>query len=148
MIKIAKGTACSIVRHLSNANTYCRYCNTIHNKNDLYFILEDFARIITILCKNCLFQLHLQMNDIFQTESLLDGSYPNTVSDLYYNKFGIPKDVFNFIKDGAIIHAIKRWRDLQGFIDYTDGTTYARMSLLEARDQINKWKKIINKDPK
>jgi len=130
-----------LIKRCKNNYLSCDNCEKIHD--GMYMIRS----VELILCKTCLFKLALEINDMFEINSLLDGTDYNVVKAIY-NNMGIPRDVYEAICEGQIITAIKAYREHIGYYKDPDGNLICKITLIEARDKVKYWQKIIkNNDP-
>ena len=135
-----------LIRLNNNNEFFCDNCGSIY-KGYMYIIDSvKIKSVYLLLCKQCLFKLALELNNMFEINSLLDGTDYNVVKSIY-NDMGIPKDVYEAICEGRIIQAIKAYREHIGY--YTDPTTggkrLCKVTLIEARDKIKYWQELIGK---
>jgi hypothetical protein len=113
---------------------------------------------IVVYCPTCLFNLILELNNIFEMHPLLDGS--NDDVKQLRAKIEIPPSVLVHIHNREKIKAIKELRTLHTpTIDPNNPDTFginykgevqarSKLGLKEAKDMVDKWWEIIHYDAK
>jgi len=113
----------------TNKDYTCTDCGKKNLSLSMYKIKFRVWYSCVFLCKDCLFKLYLELNNIFQDSLMTDVNNLKAVNKLYREHLGIPRIISDLIKEGKYIAAMKEWKDLN-----------PDLSLTKCRDQVYKWR--------
>jgi hypothetical protein len=126
----------------------CIGCHKIHNRFYMFkvensYVHENHTYYNKIIyCKDCLFRLLLELNSLFEVDSLLDGT-DIAVKNKVVSKMGIPNEVYHALENGRRIEGIKNLRYYYGTRINEAGEEQYVMDLREAKEQVDTWCEIL-----
>ena len=139
-----------VQRITNNDYNTCISCRESYNNYYMFKVVNSYLDGSytyvnnTVYCKNCLFNLLLELNNIFELAPMLDGTDEMIREKYHNNELGIPPTVYTHLLNGKNIAAIKEYRDLGGkFQDKDTGAWYWNRGLKQCKEKIDFWKGIV-----
>lgn len=119
----------------------CTCCNVLYKNTNLCYIEAPPGIVITI-CHSCLFNLYLELNDMFQISGFLDGAAKDP-----FNSFlsGVSTTTLNHLKNHEYIEAVQQYR-VDGGPIMNSVQAYYNIGLSEAKEKIDTLRKLMETD--